>query len=252
MFDLLKNAEVLEIKSGQYKSGVRFATVDDLIFAHSAFSTADQDAVFFGPDTYRFIRLLRASLPNGVPTGSLRLIDIGSGSGAGGIVAGRLLGRYTELVLGDVNRKALAYGAVNAVVNDVATVEIVHSDMLAGIEGPIGVVVANPPYLVDEGERLYRHGGGKLGLSIALRIVEQGLARLYPGGRLIVYTGTPIIHGADPFFELLRPLCNSMLANSFMRKSTPTYSARSFACLRTSRQIGSPPSASPSSSKDIS
>ena len=206
IFDLLKDAEVLEIKSGQYKSGVRFATVDDLIFAHSAFPTADQDAVFFGPDTYRFIRLLRATLPNGVPTGSLRLIDIGSGSGAGGIVAGRVLGRHTELVLGDVNRKALAFSAINAVVNDVAAAKIVFSDVLAGIEGPADVIVANPPYLVDDDRRLYRHGGGELGISLAVQIAADSLDRLYPGGRLILYSGTPIIGGTDPLFEALQPV----------------------------------------------
>ena len=168
IFDLLKDAEVLEIESGQYKSGVRFATVDDLIFAHSAFPTADQDAVFFGPDTYRFIRLLRATLPDVAPTGSLRLIDIGSGSGAGGIVSGRVLGRDTELVLSDVNRKALAFSAINAAVNDVAAAKIVFSDVLAGIEGPADVIVANPPYLVDDDRRLYRHGGGELGISANL------------------------------------------------------------------------------------
>ena len=32
------------------------------------------------------------------------------------------------------------------------------------------------------------------------------MARLDPGGRLIVYTCTPIIHGADPFFDSVRPL----------------------------------------------
>src|SRR5262249_46510182 len=54
--------------SGRYKSKVRFATVDDLIFAHSGFFTAELDAVPFGPDAYRFVRLLRASLAD-VPSG---------------------------------------------------------------------------------------------------------------------------------------------------------------------------------------
>ena len=44
IFDLLEAAEVLAAEWGQYKSGVRFATIDDLIFAHSAYPTADQDA----------------------------------------------------------------------------------------------------------------------------------------------------------------------------------------------------------------
>src|SRR5262245_25801435 len=206
IFDLLEAAEVLEGEGGQYKSGVRFATIDDLIFAHSAFPTADQEAVFFGPDTYRFIRLLRDTLPDVPTTDSLRLIDIGSGSGAGGIVSGRLLGRYAELVLGDVNRKALAFSAINAAVNDVAVAKIVFSDVLAGIEGPADIIIANPPYLVDDDRRLYRHGGDELGISLALRIAEESLDRLNPGGRLILYSGTPIIGGADPLFEGLQPV----------------------------------------------
>lgn len=206
IFDLLEAAEVLGGEWGQYKSGLRFATIDDLIFAHSAYPTADQDAVFFGPDTYRFIRLLRDTLPDVPTTGSLRLVDIGSGSGAGGIVSGRLLGGHAELVLGDVNCKALAFSAINAAVNDVAVAKIVFSDVLAGIEGPADIIIANPPYLVDDDRRLYRHGGGKLGISLALRIAEESLDRLNPGGRLILYSGTPIIGGTDPLLEGLQPV----------------------------------------------
>ena len=205
IFYLLERAEALEGESGRYKSKVRFATIDDLIFAHSAFPTAEQDAVFFGPDTYRFIRLLRAAIVDVAPSRPLRLIDIGSGSGAAGIVAGRLLGKRTEIVLGDINRKALAFSAVNAVVNDVPAATM-FSDVLVGIEGAADIIIANPPYLLDDDQRLYRHGGGQLGISLTLRIVEEGLDRLKPGGRLILYSGTPIVDGADPLFEALRPI----------------------------------------------
>ena len=202
IFYLLEDAEALEGESGRYKSKVRFATIDDLIFAHSAFPTADQDAIFFGPDTYRFVRLLRVD----VPSGPLKLVDIGSGSGAAGIVAGRLLGNRTEIVLGDINPKALGFSAVNAIVNNVAAAKIVFSDVLVGIEGDADIIIANPPYLVDDDRRLYRHGGGALGISLAVRMVEEGLDRLKPGGQLILYSGTPIVGGADPLFKALRPL----------------------------------------------
>jgi methylase of polypeptide subunit release factors len=204
IFDLLEDAEALEGESGRYKSRVRFATIGDFMFVHSAFPTAEPDAVFFGPDTYRFVRLLRASLADVSASGPLRLVDIGSGSGAGGIVAARLLGGRTELVLADVNRKALAFSAVNAILNDLPAAKTVFSDVLAGIEGRADIIVANPPYLVDDDRRLYRHGGGELGLSLALRIAEESLARLGPEGRFILYSGTPIIGGADPLFEALQ------------------------------------------------
>jgi methylase of polypeptide subunit release factors len=205
LFDLVAEAGVLAEDRSLYRSKVRFATIGDLLFAHSGFPTSEQDAVFFGPDTYRFVRLLETALADFVPRRPLRLIDIGSGSGAGGLCAARLLGGEVELILADINRKALAYSAVNAAIND-QRATLVESDILAGLAGEADLIIANPPYLVDEDRRLYRHGGGDLGISLALRIVEQGLARLAAGGRLVVYTGTPIIAGEDPFFQSLRPL----------------------------------------------
>jgi hypothetical protein len=49
IFDLMEHDEALEGESGRYKSKVRFATVDDLIFAHSGFPTAEPDAVRSDP-----------------------------------------------------------------------------------------------------------------------------------------------------------------------------------------------------------
>jgi methylase of polypeptide subunit release factors len=208
IFELLEDAEALEGESGRYKSKIRFATIGDLLFVHSGFPTTDRDAVFFGPDTYRFMRFLRSSLADIAASrpGRLKLIDIGCGSGAGGIFAARLLDAPSELILADINQQALTYSAINAILNDVPSPKIVFSDIFEAIDGDADIVIANPPYLVDDNRRLYRHGGGDLGISLALRIAEQSLSRLRPGGRLILYTGTPIIAGSDPFFQALRPL----------------------------------------------
>ena len=206
ILDLLAEAEALEETNGLYRSKVRFATLDDLLFVHSGFPTTEPDAVFFGPDTYRFARLLRSSIMHMPANRPLKLVDVGSGSGAGGIYASRLLPGATDLILADINPKALEFSGVNAALNDLPAAQTVLSDVLDGIKGEIDLVIANPPYLVDEERRLYRHGGGELGIALALRIAEQGLARLKPGGRLILYTGTPIVGGVDPFFESVRPL----------------------------------------------
>jgi methylase of polypeptide subunit release factors len=205
IFELLEDAEALEAVSGRYKSKLRFATIGDLLFVHSGFPT-DRDAVFLGPDTYRFVRLLRTSLADLVGRRPLRLEHVVCGSGAGGILAGRLLGPTTKVVLADSNREALTLAAVNAVLNDIPSPETVMSDALSGVEDAPNIIVANAPYLVDDGTRLYAHGGGEFGISLALRIAEEALVRLSPGGRLVLYAGTPIIAGGDPLFQSLRPV----------------------------------------------
>ena len=207
MFRLLEDTGQLETVDGRFKSKLRFATIDDLIFAHSAFPTRERDAVFFGPDTYRFVSALRhASLAwdaERPPT----LFDIGCGGGAGGIYAARrLLPRGARIVLADINARALMFAEGNARLNDVPDAEIGMSDLLDGLAGTPDIVIANPPYLVDEDARLYRDGGGDHGTAIALRIVEQSLRRLPPHGRLVLYTGTPIIDGVDRFQAGVAPL----------------------------------------------
>jgi methylase of polypeptide subunit release factors len=205
LFEILSQADVLARIGDCYRSTIRFATIDDMLFAHSAFPTVETDAVFFGPDTYRFVRLVRSALVDIRVRNDITLIDVGTGSGAGGLYAARCL-HAAKIRLADVNPRALELSAVNAAINDLESAEIVVSDVLAGIEGDPDVIIANPPYLLDEERRLYRHGYGDLGTSLAQRIVAEGLARLAPGGRLVLYTGTPVVAGIDALFELIEPL----------------------------------------------
>src|SRR4029079_9480220 len=127
------------------------------IFAHSAFPTNDADAVFFGPDTYRFARLLQRTLQSFDRPRPRRLLDIGAGSGAGGLYAAKLLGDEGSLVLSDINRQALRYCRVNAAINEISSVEVVESDLFEAVPGLFDLIIANPPYLVDPSARLYRH-----------------------------------------------------------------------------------------------
>ena len=88
ILELLAEAEALDDTARLYRSKVRFATLGDLLFVHSGFPTTEQYSVFFGPDTYRFARLLRSSLMHMSADKPLKLVDIGSGSGAGGHLRG--------------------------------------------------------------------------------------------------------------------------------------------------------------------
>jgi methylase of polypeptide subunit release factors len=206
LFALLSQADALSRVGDRYRSRVRFATVDDMVFGHSAFPTIEADAVFFGPDTYRFVRFVRAAIAHLALKANLTLVDVGAGSGAGALCVARLLPDDAKILLAEINARAMGFSAVNAAINNVPSAKAIISDVLAGVDGEPDLIIANPPYLIDAERRLYRHGGGNMGISVAERIAAEGLARLAPGGRLVLYTGIPVLNGTDPLFESIEPL----------------------------------------------
>ncbi|MCA9708680.1 MAG: methyltransferase, partial [Myxococcales bacterium] len=113
-------------------------------------------------------------------------------------------GPGATVVMNDINPLALRYTAINAAAAGVP-IETSLGDALSSSSGAFDLVVCNPPYLVDDGARVYRHGGDRLGRGLAIRIAEESLARLRPGGRLLLYTGVAILDGRDPFIDDLRP-----------------------------------------------
>jgi release factor glutamine methyltransferase len=203
----LEDAGELAADGDNLRSTVRFSTLGEQLFVHSAFPTEAPDSVFFGPDTYRFARALRSALQDFAAPASCTVVDIGCGSGAGGLQAESILGHCPgrDVVLADINPKALRYSRVNALLNGIPNARTALSDVFSAIDGKGHLIVSNPPYLVDRAARTYRHGGGALGFDLSVRIVEESLDRLAPGGRLFLYTGTPILDGADPFLATLRP-----------------------------------------------
>ncbi len=190
-------------KSGSMlRSRVRFSTLANQIFVHSAYPTDEPDAVFFGPDTYRFTRLIQRVLPQ--VRAPLRLLDIGAGSGAGGLHAASLRpNAFSSITLSDINRRALRFSRINALLNGIDNVEVVESDRFEKLAASFDVIIANPPYLVDPLERLYRHGGGLLGSKLSLEIVRQAVDHLAPAGRLVLYSGSAIVNGVDQLHTAL-------------------------------------------------
>jgi methylase of polypeptide subunit release factors len=203
----MRAAGILDVEDDRWRSKVRFSTLDSLMLAHSAHPTAGADSVFFGPDTYRFCRLLASCTPQ-LPR-VRTAVDVGCGTGAGGIFLASQLSNAWRIILADINDVALSFSSVNCALNDIECAECRHSDVLADVPEPVDLVISNPPYLVDPAHRIYRDGGGEFGIELSSRIAFESVDRLRPGGFLILYTGTPVIAGVDILRKRLLPLLNS-------------------------------------------
>ena len=205
IMDLLSEGGLVDVTPAGLVSLVRFASLEGCLYAHSAFPTDDVDAVFFGPDTYRFARAIRHAARR-----AKTVVDVGCGTGAGGIVAGSGAER---IVLADINERALLFARANAGINGVTNAQLVKSDVLSGVRETPDLVVANPPYLLDSRGRTYRDGGGEHGEALAVRIVEEAVPRLAPGGTLVLYTGSAIVGGVDTFHKAVAPFLERCCAH---------------------------------------
>jgi methylase of polypeptide subunit release factors len=202
LFGLLRDSAVVFQSEAGWKSSVRASTLDGELFLHSAFPTVSPDAVFFGPDTYRFARAIKNNLSS-EPRPLRRALDLGCGSGAGGVILARN-SSCRELVMSDINDAALQMTRINADAAGMPNVTTVHSDLFANLDGQFDMIVANPPYLNDPLQRAYRHGGGELGSRLSLRIARAARERLSPGGTLLLYTGSPIVGGVDRLLQAVQ------------------------------------------------
>ncbi|MBF8723991.1 methyltransferase [Pseudomonas guariconensis] len=200
----LTAAQVVVEEGELLRSTVRWSSLDDLLLVHSAFPTDASDAVFFGPDSYRFAQVIHDHLQR-CPNPVQHAVDIGCGSGVGALLIARAA-QHAQVSAVDINPLALRYTAINAALAAVGNLSVEPSDLLDGITGTFDLIVANPPYMLDTSERVYRHGGGALGAGLSLRIVEQARERLSPGGSLLLYTGVAIVEGRDALLEAVR-LC---------------------------------------------
>lgn len=198
----LEAAQVLANESGLHSSTVRWSTLDGLLLVHSAYPTDASDAVFFGPDSYRFAQVIHEHLQRS-PTPVQHAVDIGCGTGIGALLIARAA-HHAQVSAVDINPLALRYTAINAALAGLANVSVAPSDILDDVTGNFDLIVANPPYMVDTQARQYRHGGGSLGAELSVRIVEQGCDRLSQGGTLLLYTGVAIVDGRDALLEAAR------------------------------------------------
>lgn len=161
-------------------------------FLGHTFAT-DARALIPRPETEQLVELVLAACE------FERALDVGTGSGV--IALSLALKRPRAIVTGcDISPEALALAGENAARHNlVDRVQLIASDLLNNIPGPVDVIVANLPYIpeaeIKDLSREVRHdpvlalAGGADGLDLIRRLVAGAPAALSPGGLLALEIG---------------------------------------------------------------
>ena len=153
------------------------------------------------PDTELLVDAARAFMaPVVAERGACRFVDVGTGTGA---IAVSLLALFpaAEAIATDISEGALATARANAAAAGVdARLRTLRTDYLAGIAGPLDLVVSNPPYVrhrdisglsreVREHDPVAALDGGPDGLDAYRAIARQVGAVIATKGNVLVEIG---------------------------------------------------------------
>ena len=129
-----------------------------------------------------------------------RIIDIGTGSGAIGVVLATEL-PAAHVIATDSGRGALEVARRNAIRHGVADrMEFLQGDLYAAASGAFDIIVSNPPYIPDDVYPLLPAGirefeprqaliAGPDGTAFHRRIIREGANRLKAGGWIFLEIG---------------------------------------------------------------
>jgi release factor glutamine methyltransferase len=110
-----------------------------------------------------------------------RVLEMGTGSG---LIAAEIA-KITRIIATDINPHAVISARD-------AGVEVVRTDLFAGIRGPFDLVLFNPPYLPTQPEERmddwleYALDGGESGRAVIERFAAEAGRMLAPGGRILL------------------------------------------------------------------
>ncbi|MBN2437839.1 MAG: peptide chain release factor N(5)-glutamine methyltransferase, partial [Deltaproteobacteria bacterium] len=134
------------------------------------------------------------------PGEGLRIFDIGTGSGAIGVVLAREL-PAARVAATDVSPGAIAVACRNAVAHGVAgRMEFFEGDLFAAVSGDWDIICSNPPYVQEDQYELLPAGirnfepreafiAGPDGTAFHRRIIREGAHRLKAEGRIFLEIG---------------------------------------------------------------
>lgn len=156
--------------------------------------------------------LIEAALGLAQGREALRILDLGTGSGAIAVTLLAELPRATA-VASDLSAAALRVAMVNAEALGVAgRASFVQADWFAGIGGSFDFIVSNPPYIrlgeiaglapdVREFDPQMALDGGPDGLEAYRRIASEAGGQLAPQGRVVLEIGAGQENAVNNLFE---------------------------------------------------
>ena len=103
-----------------------------------------------------------------------KVLDLGCGYGIVGIFSAKMIGA-TNVVMTDVERKAVALAMENIALNNVEGIKLYQSDGFRNIDDKdFTIILSNPPYHAD--------------FAVPKEFIEKGFNRLTIGGRMYMVT----------------------------------------------------------------
>lgn len=153
----------------------------------------------FNPKLPRTGEFLARQLTPDFPGREAQVLDLGTGSGVGAVIAARHAQRVVAV---DINTEAIRCAGINVRLNHVeGRVEVRQGDLFGAVRGErFDLILFNPPFLrgtpSDDRERAWRSS------DVAERFAADVADHLKPGGSALVLLST--FGGAEYFLEQFR------------------------------------------------
>ncbi len=160
------------------------------------------------PETEHLIETVLEIVKNdaGTPGSKLRVVDVGTGSGAIALALAKEL-PTAEIHATDLSSAALEVAHANAArlqLDD--RIEFHQTDLLSGLTPPFDFVVSNPPYVGESEEEQVQLEvrkfeprsavfSGPAGTEVIARLIPQADSLLHPGGWLLIEISGTIVEG---------------------------------------------------------